>query len=79
MKFREHRGGLTESLDTTVEVAGMADILKRVQLIHGWNHILLEDLAAEPYGGDDDRIGWKDVHIITVNGAAFGFTEGRPA
>lgn len=27
-----------------------------------------EKVTIEPYGGDDDRIGWKDVHIVILGG-----------
>lgn len=36
-----------------------------------------DDLKIEPYGGDDPRIGWKDVHIVTLPGfGVLGFCEG---
>lgn len=36
-----------------------------------------DQLRVSPYYGDDDRIGWRDVHIVTIDGyGVVGFTEG---
>lgn len=39
-----------------------------------------QHLHVTPYGGDDNRIGWKDIHIITLDGyGVLGFCEGPVA
>jgi hypothetical protein len=36
-----------------------------------------EQVKVEPYYGDDRRIGWRNVHIITIDGyGVVGFCEG---
>jgi hypothetical protein len=79
MKFREHRGGLAESMETVVEVAN------RVELIIHLAHLMerypgtvvdFQKIKIEPYGGWDERIGW-DTYIVTLEGyGVLGFTNG---
>lgn len=79
MRYREHRGGLAESLATTVKVDGFAGILAHEQAKEfPWPDLSLEAISAHPYGGDDDRCGWKDVHIVCLEGEPIGFCEGMP-
>lgn len=78
MKFREHRGGLKESLATCVELpptrAALAAHLKpwleplRVPVSEAALHI--------HYYAYDDRIQW-DTHIVMLDGfGPVGFTDG---
>lgn len=69
-KFRHHRGDLAASMETTVEVGTLDDLAVELQRA-GWSSGAIE---VAPYGYDD-RIGW-DTHIVTVDGAAVGFTDG---
>lgn len=78
MRFREHRGGLDESLATMVEVNNLAGLLDHIHSVFLWPHVTDADLSFEPYGGDDDRIGWKDVHAVLLKGSIIGFVEGIP-
>jgi len=81
MRYRPHKGSLAESLALTVEVNGRDGLLDHIRKElapwpsappHDWKHITIQ-----PYYGDDDRIGWKDVHIITLDGyGVLGFCEG---
>lgn len=67
MKFRWHRGGLEESMATTIE-----DTLE---------NILFEIRKTNPgevtsrYVIFDDRTGW-DTHIVLVDGSPVGFADG---
>lgn len=70
-KFRHHRGSLSASMETVVEVAGIAELVGALHAA-GWEPGKIEIM---PYGFDD-RIGW-DTYIVTVDGAAAGFTDGR--
>jgi hypothetical protein len=77
MKYREHRGGLTESMETVVEIEGADDLMRIINAGRAqWYQpaITIDQLAVEPYGYDG-RIDW-DTHIVTVDGAAVGFTDG---
>lgn len=59
MKFRQHRGGLKESLETTVEVFTFPELAEVVHAI--WPEmtgIKLEHI------GTDDRIGWDTYNVV---------------
>lgn len=77
MKFREHRELLVDSMKTVVEIQNTTDLKPyAIQLSPKVHRI-----EVKPYGGDDDRIGWKDVHIVVGyyrDGThwVLGFTEG---
>jgi len=78
MKFREHRGGLIESMETLV------DLPDRTALIDHCRKLLAPfkfefnatALKVTPYFVMDgntilrgnDRIGWKEVYIVTIDG-----------
>jgi len=79
MKFREHRGGLAEAMETVVEVEGMRGLVAHMQkLAEQWPSmpvINVNTVKVKPYGFDS-RINW-DTHLVTVEGyGVFGFTDG---
>jgi hypothetical protein len=78
MRFREHRGGLGASLATTTEIADKAAIVRHIHEVFLWPRVAVDDITFTPYGGDDERIGWKDVHAVLLNGHIIGFVEGVP-
>lgn len=73
-RVRWHRGSLQDSLATTVTMNSRRDLLDS---LNGdfWD-VVDEDISIKPYGGDDARCGWRDVHMITVQGQCVGFCEG---
>ena len=78
MKFREHRGGLDESMATLVEVPDRAALLEYLRkLAEPWPTfppISSETVHIEPYIWDS-RIGWN-THIVTLDGyGVVGFTD----
>ncbi|HEV8364576.1 MAG TPA: hypothetical protein VGQ52_13760 [Gemmatimonadaceae bacterium] len=78
MKFREHRGMLVESMETTVDVPDRPALIKHLQNILQIYYIAMQpdDLTVEPYGGTDARTGW-DTYIVIVRGfGVIGFTDG---
>lgn len=80
MRFREHRGGLAESMATEVELAGRDALVVHVRaLLELWG-ICVRDCAVhvEPYAYDE-RVGW-DTYIVTLDGyGVVGFTDGPSA
>lgn len=79
MKFREHRGGLAEAMDTVIEVVDRDALLKHVQeILSSWPDsppVTAATLQVIPYCYDD-RIGW-DTHIVTLDKyGVIGFTDG---
>lgn len=74
MKFREHRGSLSDSMKTVREfegIDGLREIIGDIPLIPSDSEI-----SVEPYCDKDDRIGWNDVHIVSTSDGVLGFTDG---
>jgi hypothetical protein len=79
IKFREHRGGLSDSMATVIEIenrAGLvAHIAKVLEPFHFDKERVDKGLRVEPYA-HDARIGWN-THIVTLKGyGVLGFTDG---
>jgi hypothetical protein len=73
---------MAESLALTVEVDGRAGLIAyiRTALRPSYMDDGFPDHAVnlQSYFGDDDRIGWRDVHIVILGGyGVIGFCEGR--
>jgi hypothetical protein len=82
MKFREHRGGLAESMATLVDLPDRAALVEHCRkLLHPFRFQFdAATLEVRPYciGRGDDRIGWKEVHVVTIKGyGVIGFTDGE--
>jgi hypothetical protein len=78
MKFREQRGGLDESMATCIELADRDALVTHLKRELGKYHYGFEPhlLKVEPYARDD-RIGWLDTHIVSIDGyGVVGFTDG---
>jgi hypothetical protein len=80
MRYRQHKGSLADSMATECEVDGRDGLIRQLRReFRNWPTIEFPDDAVriEPYHCDDDRIGWKDVHIVTIDGyGVAGFCEG---
>lgn len=83
VRFREHRGGLEDSLSTTVQVLDRAELVALIA--RKWEPLGITvcdaDVEVKPYVRGswkaDDRGGWADLHIVTLVGhGPIGFTEG---
>lgn len=87
MKFRQHRGGLQDSLATVVEIADKKALVAYLRaLFQHWNKELpgvdcnypridADTVKVEKYVFDE-RINW-DTHIVLVKGyGPIGFTDG---
>ena len=88
MKYRDHRGGLAQSLATMVELSTTREALI-AHLATTWPFRQgLADLGADRlaeikveryYEGGDERIGWKEVWIVILpDFGVLGFTDGEP-
>lgn len=67
--FRLHRGGLEESLKTTVVVKNMNDLLGVIATSYEVNVNWSASVEIEPYPADnnfDARIGWY-THLVSAN------------
>lgn len=72
--FREHRGSLVDSLQTTVEVKTLKQLHEIVNKINGSLYREQDsETIIEKYGkGIDERTGW-DTYIVTSGGYVLGF------
>jgi hypothetical protein len=88
MKYRDHRGGLSESMETMVDLAATREALIG-HLAQTWPFSCgladldadrLERVTVERYHtGGDSRIGWPEVWIVVLPGfGVLGFTDGEP-
>ena len=81
MRYRPHKGSLADSMAEVADVDGMVGLLDLLQISAvPWPTIppiSAETVHVSSYYGDDDRIGWKDIHIVTLDGyGVLGFCEG---
>jgi hypothetical protein len=65
MKYRDHRRGLKESMETMREIEPTIDALAVILKVPP------STVTVEPYGYDH-RIGW-DTYLVAVEGRAVGF------
>lgn len=76
VKIRVQRSGLDESMATAALVRASIDDVRcyfRRLGTCGDNDVV----KVEPYTHNlDERTGWKQTYIVTVNGNAVGFTDG---
>lgn len=79
IRYRDHRGSLIDSLITACELADVAALAAHISKDMPGKAIVAAELTFVPYGGDDDRCGWRNVHIVCARRRVFGFCEGDPA
>jgi hypothetical protein len=79
MKFRPHKGQLADSLAEMIEVNGRDGLIAHIRKeLAPFEMDDFDDRALhiQLYYGDDDRIGWKNVSIVTLDGyGVIGFVE----
>lgn len=80
VKFRFHRGGLKEAMETVIEVGNKEELKQAIIQHYKDNNIEeftpdVENITIEPYGYDN-RIDW-DTYIVSIpNYGVLGFTNG---
>jgi hypothetical protein len=77
VQFREHRGGLAESMATVREVRDREHLVRLVaEALEPWGLAITPDMVSLERIGFDPRIGW-DTWMVTVEGyGVFGMTDG---
>lgn len=78
MKFREQRGGFSESMATITEIPPTKEALVTLLNLRCVVSYTIKDpdcVTVYGYGGVDSRCGW-DTHLVVVEGKAVGFTDG---
>lgn len=75
MKYREHRGGLSESMETVREIASTREAIALEAGLMLGRLVTPDEVRVSPYGYDA-RIMW-DTHIVEIDGfGPIGFTDG---
>ena len=67
-KYRDHRGGLVESMETVREMTDFAELKGHVTKIFGEGKITVKHYCY------DARINW-DTYIVCHDGRGIGFTD----
>jgi hypothetical protein len=87
MKFRQHRGSLQASMETVVELADKAALIKYLRvLLNDWNKTLPDvdinfprieaDSVHVKHYAYDERTKWE-THIVVIDHyGPVGFTDG---
>lgn len=83
MKFREHRGGLADSLATVIELETRTQLIEHIEnlyagYVHGYDFTNIE--VKPYYMKRDKRCGWKRTYIVSLPSfGPIGFTDGMPS
>ena len=80
MKFREHRGGLDESLKTLKDLPDRAALVAHVrELLSPFQFDFADDELLVLKYLPDPRIGWDPQYIVRINRyGVIGFTDDLP-
>jgi hypothetical protein len=63
MRYRHHRGGLEESLDTTVKVNSLEELLAHINKVWKPFGKIVEEIKFD-YACMDDRTGWDTYYVL---------------
>lgn len=63
MKYRDHRGGLKESMETQIEVNNKQDIINHLNDFFNEFGETVEEIKFE-YVGLDKRTGWNTYYVL---------------
>ncbi|MCK9567521.1 hypothetical protein M0R72_01065 [Candidatus Pacearchaeota archaeon] len=78
MKLRQHRGGLAESMATTIEIEPTMEALLVAirERYKGLMDVADDAVSVNPHGHHDKRNNWN-THIVVIQGfGVYGFTDG---
>lgn len=76
MKFRQHRGGLEDSMTTLVEVDGLQGLTAHLIECLGPDFLAKSTVGIGRDEGPDHRIGWAETHKVYVDGFPVGYVDG---
>lgn len=76
MRLRENKTTIEESMSTTVEVDGRAQLLQHiVDALAKKGFAVTDDMIHVTHYGYDDRIDWDEYIIVVDRFGVFGFTD----
>lgn len=63
MKYRDHRGGLKESMETVIEVHNVQEIIDHLNRIYESTGMIVEEVK---FGANifDERTGWDTYYVL---------------
>ena len=64
LKYRCHRGGLEESMETVIEVNSREELLKIIQ--ERYPLLNIKRIAIDKDSTWDERIGWETHYVINM-------------
>lgn len=79
MRYRDHRGDLAESVETTREVSSREELVAYLRAkLARWSEFFDESqLQIVKYSDGDPRIGWEKLSIVYLEGfGVLGWLEG---
>lgn len=62
MKYRDHKGSLSDSMDTVIDVNSPSEIISHLNKFYNQFGKEVDDIKFE-YCGFDDRIGWDTYYV----------------
>lgn len=82
MRYRDHKGGLDESMKTQIEINNVEDIRSHLNKFYGEFGQFVEEIKFE-HCGMDARIGWDTYYVLVrLSGKrefhVAGMTDGIP-
>ena len=63
MKYRDHKGGLAESLKSTIEVNSIDEIKSHLNKFYNQFGKEVDEIKFQ-YVGMDERIGWNTYYVL---------------
>lgn len=81
MKYRDHKGSLSDSLETTIEVNSIQEIIDHLNSYYNQFGKEVEEIKFD-YSGFDDRVGWDTYYVLhrlkgEENFTVAGMSDGR--
>lgn len=66
VKYRPHRGGLAEAMAEAKEFETVEEMIKHICVEDDFFRIRPEDVIIGDPEGDDLRVNWMNVHIVST-------------
>lgn len=71
--FREHRGGLKESMETCKTFNSLLEVIQYAFKKATNGRTIMSDIEIHFYSDGDVRIGWSPVYIVCGKNEVIGF------
>lgn len=75
--FREHRGGLKESMKTCKSYNSLLEVIEAAADKATYHKGITSEIQILLYSAGDERIGWRPVYIVCGRNEVIGFCTER--